>query len=52
MGHSRLDGKEWVVPYGKPRLCINIYHYAPPIGSNAQRATGSAAHRAAVLVKF
>ena len=31
--------------YGKPRLCINIHHYAPPIGSTAQRAAGSAAHR-------
>jgi len=33
--------------YGKPRLCINIHHYAPPLGSTAQRAEGSAAHRAA-----
>jgi len=30
--------------FGKPRLCINIHHYAPPIGSTAQRA---AARRAA-----
>jgi len=33
--------------YGKPRLCINIHHYAPSIGSTAQRAADSAAHRAA-----
>ena len=25
-----------VYAYGKPRLCINIHHYAPPIGSTAQ----------------
>jgi len=33
--------------YGKPRLCINIHHYVPSIGSIVQRAAGSAAHRAA-----
>jgi len=32
---------------GKPRLCINIHHYAPAIGSTAQRAAGSSEHRAA-----
>jgi len=31
----------------KPRLCINIRHYAPPVGSTAQRAAGNATHRAA-----
>jgi len=36
--------------YGKSRLCINIHHYAPPIGYTAQRAAGSAAHRAATLL--
>jgi len=34
-------------PYGKPRLCINIHHYAPPIGSTAQHAADSSAYRAA-----
>ena len=34
-----------LIAYGKPRLCINIHHYAPPIGSTAQRAAGSFAHR-------
>jgi len=40
--------------YRKPRLCINIHHYAPPIGFTAQRALTAqraaarcAAHRAA-----
>ena len=36
-----------VYAYGKPRLCINIHHYVPPIGSTMQRAAGSDAHRAA-----
>ena len=29
--------------YGKPRLCINVHHYAPPIGSTTQRAATSMA---------
>jgi len=37
-----------VYAYGKPRLCINIHHYAPPIGFIAQRAAANAAHRAAI----
>jgi len=36
-----------IYAYGKPHLCKNIHHHAPPIGSTAQRAAGSAAHRAA-----
>jgi len=36
--------------YGKPRLCINIHHYAPPIGSTAKRAAGSTEHRAATAL--
>jgi len=27
-----------VYAYSKPQLCISIHHYAPPIGSTAQRA--------------
>jgi len=40
--------------YRKPRLCINIHHYAAPIGSTAQRAAGSELQRHcwSVLVKF
>jgi len=43
--------------YSKPCLCINIHHYAPPIGSTVQCAAGSEQQRhwlqaAWVLVKF
>ena len=35
--------------FGKPRLYINIHHYAPPIGCTvtAQHAAGSAGHQGA-----
>jgi len=36
-----------VYAHGKTCLRTNIHHYAPPIGSTAQRAAGSAGHRAA-----
>jgi len=38
--------------YGKPRLCINIHHYAPPIGCTKQHAAGGGAHRAETFVEW